>query len=158
LATLLNVAPPDVNARVEKLLAQVKSTNDELNAARRREALAGAQELAAGADNGVVVTRRDGVALDDLRQLAMAARDVLGATALVMLLGLNDAKAGVVVALGKERVARGSSAAELAAPVAKLLGGGTAKNAELVVGGGPNVAAIDDALEVAREQATRAVG
>ena len=158
LATLLNVAPADVNARVEKLLAQVKSTNDELNAARRREALAGAQELAAGADNGVIVTRRDGVALDDLRQLAMAARDVLGATALVMLLGLNDAKAGVVVALGKERVARGSSAAELAAPVAKLLGGGTAKNAELVVGGGPNVAAIDDALEVAREQATRAVG
>ena len=158
LATLLNVAPADVNARVEKLLAQVKSTNDELNAARRREALAGAQELAAAAENGVVVTRRDGVALDDLRQLAMAARDALGVTALVMLLGLNDAKAGVVVALGKERVARGSSAAELAAPVAKLLGGGTAKNAELVVGGGPNVAAIDDALEVAREQAARAVG
>ena len=158
LATLLNVAPAEVNARVEKLLAQVKSTNDELNAARRREALAGAQELAATAENGVVVKRRDGVALDDLRQLAMAARDALGANALVMLLGLNDAKAGVVVALGTERVAQGSSAAELAAPVAKLLGGGTAKNAELVVGGGPNVAAIDGALEVAREQAARAVG
>ena len=112
----------------------------------------------AGAADGVVVARRDGLGPDDLRQLAVATRDALGADGFVIVLGVANGKAGVVVAVGKDRVAQGVSAAELAAPVAKLLGGGTAKNPELVVGGGPNIAAIDDALEVAREQAARVIG
>jgi alanine--tRNA ligase len=155
---LLNVAPVEINARVEKLLAQMKSLNDELSVLRRREAIAAAQELVAAATNGAVVARQDGLAPDDLRQLAVATRDALGANGLVMVLGVANGKAGIVVAVGKDRVAAGVSAAELAAPVAKLFGGGTAKNPELVVGGGPNVNAVDEALEVAREQAARAVG
>ena len=132
--------------------------NDELSTLRRREAVAAAQELVAGATNGAVVARQDGLAPDDLRQLAVATRDALGANGLVMVLGVANGKAGIVVAVGKDRVAAGVSAAELAAPVAKLFGGGTAKNPELVVGGGPNVNAVDEALDVAREQAARAVG
>ncbi len=157
-AALLNVAPGELHARLEKLLAQVKSMNDEITAARRREALAGAGELATSAADGVLVARRDDMTPDDLRQLAVATRDALGADAIVVLLGANGGKAGVVVAVGKARVDVGVSAAEIAAPVAKLLGGGTAKNPELVVGGGPHVDAITEALEVARDQVTRAVG
>ena len=89
----------------------------------------------------MVVARRDGLGPDDLRQLVVATRDAVGPSAVVVLLGVNDGKAGIAAALGKERVAAGGSAAELVAPVAKLLGGGTAKNPELVVGGGPNVGA-----------------
>ncbi len=158
LAGLLNVAPAELSNRVEKLLGQVKSLGDELAAARRREAVGAAQELAAAADRSTVVVRRDGLAPDDLRQLGVAVRDVLGPQAVVLLLGENDGKAGVVAAVGSERVAAGISAAALAAPVAKLLGGGTAKNAELVVGGGPNTGALDDAFEVAQRQVADAVG
>jgi alanyl-tRNA synthetase len=150
LAGRLGVAPAELGDRVEKLLTQVKSLGDEVTAARRREAVHAAGGLAAGATDGKVVDRRDGLGPDDLRQLVVATRDAIGPTAVVVLLGVNDGKAGIAAALGKERVEAGGSAAELVAPVAKLLGGGTAKNPELVVGGGPNVDEIDEALETAR--------
>src|SRR4051812_24503615 len=149
LATVLNVAPADLGDRVERLLAQVKSLNDEVTAARRREAASAAGDLAAGAVDGAVVARRDGLGPDDLRQLALATRDALGPRAVVVLLGVNDGKGVLVAALGKERVAAGASAAELVGPGAKLLGGGTAKNPELVVGGGPKADAIDAAVAAA---------
>ncbi len=157
-AAQLNVAPGEINARVEKLLAQVKAANDELAAGRRAEAGAIARGLADGASGVTVVARHDGLGPDDLRQVAVAARDSLGADAIIVVIGVHAGKAGVVVAVGKDRVTAGVSAAELAAPVAKLLGGGTAKNAELVVGGGPNVNAIEEALTVAQDRVAHAVG
>ncbi len=157
-ATQLNVAPGEISARVEKLLAQVKTANDELAAVRRRESAAIASGLVDGASGTTVVARHDGLGPEDLRQVAVAVRDGLGADGIVVVVGVNAGKAGVVVAVGKDRVAGGVSAAELAAPVAKLLGGGTAKNAELVVGGGPNVNAVDEALSVARDLVADAVG
>ena len=157
-ATQLNVAPGEISARVEKLLAQVKTANDELAAVRRRESAAIARGLVDGASGTTVVARHDGLGPDDLRHVAIAVRDGLGADGIVVVVGVNAGKAGVVVAVGKDRVAGGVSAAELAAPVAKLLGGGTAKNAELVVGGGPNVNAVDEALSVARDMVAGAVG
>ncbi len=157
-ATQLNVAPSEIGARVEKLLAQVKAANDELGAVRRAESAAIARGLVEGASGVTVVARHDGLGPDDLRQVAVAARDGLGANAIIVVIGVHAGKAGVVVAVGKDRVSAGVSAAELAAPVAKLLGGGTAKNAELVVGGGPNVKAIDEALVVAQDRVAHAVG
>ncbi len=157
-AAQLNVAPGEISARVEKLLAQVKAANDELAAVRRRESAAIARGLVEGASGVTVVARHDGLGPDDLRQVAVAVRDGLGPDAIVVVIGVNAGKAGVVVAVGKDGVAGGISAAELAAPVAKLLGGGTAKNAELVVGGGPNVNAADDALLMARDLVADAVG
>ena len=105
-----------------------------------------------------MVARRDGLGPDDLRQLAIATRDAIGARSVVVLLGVNDGKAGIVAAVGKDRVAAGASAADIAGPAARLLGGGTAKNAELVVGGGPKIEAIDDAVAMARSQVANAVG
>jgi len=135
----------------------VKSLSDELAAERAKQAGAEAVTLAADAIDGVVVVRRDGLTNDDLRQLATATRAALG-EGIVALIGLgpDGAKAGLVVAVAKPLVAAGVSAADIAREAAKALGGGTAKNAELVVGGGPNVGAVDDALECLRAAATAA--
>jgi hypothetical protein len=54
-------------------------------------------------------------------------------------------------------VERDISAAEIAAPAAKTLGGGTGKNQDLALGGGPKVAAADEALALARKEATDAL-
>jgi alanyl-tRNA synthetase len=96
-----------------------------------------------------VVVRRDGLTPGDLRTLAIATRDSLG-SGIVALVGLDatGAKAGLAVAVSKDRVEAGASAAELARDAAKALGGGTAKHADVVQGGGQNVAAVDDALEL----------
>jgi alanyl-tRNA synthetase len=147
LADTLRVAPAELPDRVERLLEQVKSLQDELAAERARQAGAEAATLAAGAHDGVVVVRRDGLTPGELRTLAIATRDALG-SGIVGLLGLDGegTKAGLAVAVSKDRVDGGASAADIARDAAKALGGGTAKHADVVQGGGQNVGAIDDAF------------
>ncbi|MFZ4585728.1 MAG: alanine--tRNA ligase [Acidimicrobiia bacterium] len=153
LADALKASPAEVNDKVARLLEQVKQLNDELTGLRTQQAVAEAATLAAGAVDGVVVARRDGLGPDDLRRLALATRDKLG-SGVVAIVGVNaeGTKAGLAIACSKDRVEGGLSAAALAADAARALGGGTAKNAELVVGGGPKVDGVDDALAALRAQ------
>jgi len=82
-----------------------------------------------------------------LRTLAVATRDALGSGIVAVVgLGPDGTKAGLAVAVSKDRVESGASAADLARDAAKALGGGTAKHADVVQGGGQNVGAIDDAF------------
>ena len=67
------------------------------------------------------------------------------------------AKAAIAVAVTEDHVARGVAAGAIAADAARLLGGGTAKNPEVVVGGGPNVDQVDAALAAARDAAHAAL-
>jgi alanyl-tRNA synthetase len=157
-AETLKVSSAEVPDRIQQLQQQVKTLNDQLDAARAREAEAEAGTLAAEAVDGIVAARRDGLRPDDLRRLAIATLDHLG-NGVVALVGAGPDRstAGIVVAVTPDLTDR-VSAAEIAGPAAKALGGGTAKNRELVVGGGKNVDAVEDALSLVRKQATDAVG
>jgi alanyl-tRNA synthetase len=126
-------------------VARVKELEDELAKARAREAMAEAGTLAASASDGAVVARRDGLTPGDLRTLAIATRDALG-SGIVALVGVQDGKAGHAVAVSTDKVEAGVAAADLARDAAKALGGGTAKHADVVQGGGQHVDKIDDAL------------
>jgi alanyl-tRNA synthetase len=156
-AGLLNVGPGEVGERVEKLLGQLRDLQDELAAVRARQASAEAGELAAGATNGVVAVRRDGLGKDDLPRLATATRAALG-TGVVVIVGVSGERPSIAVAVSKDLVARGVSAAAIAAPATSILQGGTGKGAELAIGGGKNAAGVDEALDVARRAAEEAVG
>ena len=147
LADSLKVSPAELPERVARLVGQLRELQEELAAERSKQAGAEGITLAATAIDGVVVARRDGLTGDELRQLAIAARDALG-HGIVALAGLapDGTKAGLAVAVTRDFVERGVSAADLARDAAKALGGGTAKNPELVQGGGPKVEAIDDAV------------
>jgi alanyl-tRNA synthetase len=145
LADTLKVSVGELPARVDGLVARVKELEDELAKARAREAMAEAGTLAASASDGAVVARRDGLTPGDLRTLAIATRDALG-SGIVALVGVQDGKAGLAVAVSKDKVEAGVAAADLARDAAKALGGGTAKHADVVQGGGQHVDKIDDAL------------
>jgi alanyl-tRNA synthetase len=157
-AETLKVSSSELPDRIQQLQQQVKTLNDQLDAARAREAEAEAGTLAAEAVDGVVAVRRDGLKPDDLRRLAIATLDHLG-NGVVALVGAGPDRstAGIVVAVTPDLTDR-VSAAEIAAPGAKALGGGTAKNRGLVVGGGKNVDAVEDALSLVRKEAKQAVG
>jgi alanyl-tRNA synthetase len=158
-AALLNVGQAEVPERIERLLEQVRGLNEEVTALRARGAAAEAQELAAAAVDRIVVLRRDGLSNEDLARLATATRDSLGSGVVVLAgAGPEGQKAGIAVMVSSDLVAEGASAAEIALPAAKALGGGTQKNPERAVGGGPRVEAVDEALELARAGAERAVG
>jgi len=147
IADTLKVSVGELPGRVDGLLARVKDLEDEVAKARTHEAIADAGMLAASAADAAVVARRDGLSPGDLRTLAIATRDALG-SGIVALVGVHDGKAGLAVAVSKDRVEGGVSAAELARDAAKALGGGTAKHADVVQGGGQHVDAVDDALDL----------
>jgi alanyl-tRNA synthetase len=157
-AETLKVAPADLPDRIEQLQQQLKTLKDQVETARAREAAADAAALAADAPDGVVAARRDGLDPGDLRRLALATRDAVGSGVVALVgVGPDQKKAGLAVAVSNELVGRGVSAADIAATAAKALGGGTAKNAEVVVGGGTNVDQVDEALTLVRREATEAV-
>jgi len=157
-AELLRVAPQEVPESIERLQGKVKELQEELDAARARQAAGEAKTLAASASGGVLVARRDGSTPDDLRRLALGVRDEIG-SGVVVLLGTSPdgTKAGLAVAVSSDLVGKGVSAAEVAGEAAKTLGGGTARNPELVTGGGPRVENVEAALEQARRKAIGAV-
>jgi alanyl-tRNA synthetase len=157
-AELLRVAPHEVPESIERLQGKVKELTDELDAARARQAAGEAKALAASATGGVLVARRDGSTPDDLRRLALAVRDEMG-SGVVALIGASPdgSKAGLAVAVSSDLQGRGVSAAEVAGEAARTLGGGTARNPELVTGGGPKVDNIEAALGQVLGKATEAV-
>ncbi|HEX4775558.1 MAG TPA: alanine--tRNA ligase [Acidimicrobiia bacterium] len=158
LADVLKVKPGDVPDRVRALLDELRDRKQELDAMRAQQATAEASQLAAQAVDGVVALRRDGATNDELRQLALATRDALGSGVVVLAGATPDGKkAGIAVAVTKDLVSKGVAAGEIAQPAAKALGGGTSRNAECVVGGGPKPAALDEALEVALARAREAI-
>ena len=69
----------------------------------------------------------------------------------------NAVKAGVVVAVTKDLVGRGVVAGAIAANAAKILGGGTGRQADVAVGGGPNASGADEALQAVRSEARDAL-
>ena len=158
-AELLHVGPAEISDRVEKLLAQVKDLQTELETARARQAGAEAGEIASNAVDRVVALRRDGLENEDLRRLAIATRDALGSGIVVLAgVGADGVKPAIVVAVTKDLVESGASAAEIAKPAAAILQGGTGKDPNLAVGGGKNPAGVDEAVAVARKSAEEAVG
>ncbi|HEY8217329.1 MAG TPA: alanine--tRNA ligase [Acidimicrobiia bacterium] len=150
-ADVLKVGPDEVPERVERLAGEVRQLRTELEAERNRQVATEGAALATDAVDGVVVARRDGFTNDGLRKLALAARDALG-SGVVALVGLTPdrAKAAVAVAVSKDLVEHGLSAGAIAGDAARAVGGGTGKQPEVAVGGGPNADAVDDALALLR--------
>jgi alanyl-tRNA synthetase len=144
----LKVAPEELEAAIERRLAELRDKEEALRAARQAQLASEAATLAAAGE--VVVARRDGLAPDSLRELATAvlARD--GVRAVVLGGSPGDGKVALVAA-----VERGFSvpAPELVADAARLVGGGGGgRNPELAMAGGREVSRLDEALAAVRER------
>jgi len=149
-ASVLGVAEDDVVDAVERRVAEVKELRDEIKALRRHAARGQAAGLVAQAVNGVVVARVDGLARDDLRELALAVRDHPDIQAVVLGGAPDGGGAAIVSAV---RPDSGLHASELISDAARTVRGGTGKNAELAVAGGKDPSALDEALDQVRRAA-----
>jgi alanyl-tRNA synthetase len=146
-ARALQTTPEGISASLERLRATQAATRDELKALRASALGAEATALADQATDGRVVARRDGLANDQLKDLALAVRDNNGVTA-VVLIGSPDGRR--VALVGAVRKDSGPSAADLIGPAASLVGGGGGKGPELAVAGGRDPARIEEALQLVR--------
>ena len=151
IAELVRSTPDEVPDALERLLARNKAVEEDLKAARTTALRVEAAELGrdAAATDGIVVARRDALANDLMRELALAVRSQPGVRG-VVLIGSPD-KSRVALAVAVEK-GSGLSAPEIIAPAAKAVGGGGGGKDPLVaVAGGRDATKIDAALAAARE-------
>ncbi|HUS60552.1 MAG TPA: alanine--tRNA ligase [Acidimicrobiales bacterium] len=145
-AQLLKTKPDEVAVALERLLDRQRQLDDEVKVLRAGARRAVAAVIAAAATDGVVVERRDHVAPDELRELAIAVRDQPGITT-VHLIGTPDGeRVAIVGAVAKG----GESPASLVGEAAKLTGGGGGGKGDVAVAGGRDPTKIDEALALIR--------
>ena len=151
-AEVLGTTSDDLPLVAEKLRGELKAAQNEIKALRRQVAGNRAGELAAGAVDGVVVTRIDGTTRDEVRELALAVRQQPGIRAVVIGGEPEGGGVALVAAATKES---GLDAKALIADAARTVGGGGGgKNPELAVAGGRDPSRLDEALDQAREAAS----
>jgi alanyl-tRNA synthetase len=105
----------------------------------------------------LVVASQADLSPDALRQLGMQVRDRMG-TGIAVLGSTREGKAGLVVVVSKDLVTVGASAAEIAGPAARLLGGGSSRDPELAQAGGPRGDRLADGMEEAARLARESLG
>ena len=150
-ARLVGVATNEVVDGVQRKLDEIKALNDEIKALRAKAAMGQAAELAASATGGVLVSRVDGLAPGELRDLALAVRQQAGIEA-VILGGLTPT--GGVTFVAAITAAFGGQASDLIKDAAKAVGGGGGGKGDIATAGGKNPEGLDQALELARQAAT----
>ena len=152
-AELVGTRPEDVLNGVERKLEELRTAQEEIRQLRGRLASGRASELAAGAADGIVVERVDGLSPDQLRELAVAVRQVVGTRA-VVLCGVTDTGGVSLVSA----VAKGfpMAAGDLIKDAARAVGGGGGGKGDVATAGGKDASGIDEALRLAREKAASA--
>ena len=152
-ATLVGTRPDEIVAGVERKIAELREAQDELKVLRARLASGRATEIAAGARDGIVCARVDGLSAGDLRDLVVAVRQVPGTRAAV-LCGVTDS--GGVSLVSAVAAGFPVAAGELIKEAARAIGGGGGGKGDVATAGGKEPAGIDDALRTAEEKARSA--
>ncbi|OYO15636.1 alanine--tRNA ligase [Enemella evansiae] len=152
LTSMLKVQPDQLNDRVEKLLAQLKDAERQIQAYRSAEVMGNAKGLADAAKDvyglAFVGKHVEGVSGGDLRNLAVEVRGRLGDRAgLVALAGGTPDKPALVVATTAAGRERGLKAGELVRLGTAELGGKGGGKDDLSQGGGSDASRIPQALE-----------
>ncbi|MEA2532386.1 MAG: alanyl-tRNA synthetase, partial [Actinomycetota bacterium] len=161
-ADLLRTDPEGVVDKLEKLLETSKALEAQLSKQKAAgvedevKAILASDDVRPVGSSKLVVLKREGRSVDELRKLAIMLRDRL-ASAVVALGTALDGKANLVVAVSRDLVQRGVSAQDLVAPGAARLGGRGGGKPDLVVGGGTQVAELDAALDAVRQSAQAAL-
>ena len=150
-ARLVGVPPNEVVDGLQRKLDEIKALNDEIKLLRSKAAMGLAAELASLASNGVLVTRVDGLAPGELRDLALAVRQQATVEA-VVLGGLTPT--GGVTLVAAVTAAFGGQASDLIKDAARAVGGGGGGKGDIATAGGKNPEGLDEALRVAKEAAT----
>jgi len=146
-AAMLGAQPSDLVSAIQRKIDESKAMGDELRSMRSAQATSKAGEMAASAQDGVVVSRVDGVTPNDLRELALAIRQN-PIIKIVVLGGVTDT--GGVALVSTVSSAVSIAAGELIRDAAKAVGGGGGGKGDIATAGGKDPSAIDAALDLAR--------
>ena len=161
-AGLLKSRNNEVVEKIEALLTQVKTLEQQLAVANSKMAQETASELLATAIdvNGVTIVNAE-VEIEDmdgLRNLADLLRDKLTVGVIVLGAKIADDKVNFVVMATKDAVAKGIHAGNIIKETAKVAGGGGGGRPDMAQAGGKNPKKITEALTMATEVITKQIG
>ena len=161
-ASLLKSRNNEVVEKIEALLTQVKTLEQQLAVANSKMAQETASELLATAIdvNGVTIVNAE-VEIEDmdgLRNLADLLRDKLTVGVIVLGAKIADDKVNFVVMATKDAVAKGIHAGNIIKETAKVAGGGGGGRPDMAQAGGKNPKKITEALTMATEVITKQIG
>ena len=161
-ASLLKSRNNEVVEKIEALLTQVKTLEQQLAVANSKIAQETASELLATAIdvNGVTIVNAE-VEIEDmdgLRNLADLLRDKLTVGVIVLGAKIADDKVNFVVMATKDAVAKGIHAGNIIKETAKVAGGGGGGRPDMAQAGGKNPKKITEALTMATEVITKQIG
>src|SRR4029077_11862219 len=127
-----------------------RELEDELKSLRSAATKAAAGDLAAGAIDGILVARQDGIDGGQLKDLAVTVRDKGGLKAVVLIGSPDGQRVALVVATTK---GTDLHAPTIVGEAAKVVGGGGGGKAPtLGTAGGRDPSKIDEALDTARRR------
>ena len=160
--SLLKSRNNEVVEKIEALLTQVKTLEQQLAVANSKMAQETASELLATAIdvNGVTIVNAE-VEIEDmdgLRNLADLLRDKLTVGVIVLGAKIADDKVNFVVMATKDAVAKGIHAGNIIKETAKIAGGGGGGRPDMAQAGGKNPKKITEALTMATEVITKQIG
>ncbi len=148
-AETLKTTPEDLAVRLEKVLAQEKNLEREVESLKSTALRSQFDDIAKNSvsvGGAQLVSRRlDGVDDKHLSQVADRLRDGAG-IGVVVLATVNEGKISFVVSVQKELADRGWHAGHVAKELAALIQGSGGGRPDFAQGGGKNVAALDKAL------------
>ncbi len=149
IAQLLKTADLDVAPRVEKLVAQVRGLEKEIDQFKHKLQSSQAGDVVADAQtiNGikVLVKRADGLDPKDLRDFGDKLRDKLG-SGILALGSAKDGKVTLIVMVSKDLTGR-FHAGHIIKDMAVILGGTGGGKPDLAQSGGKDPGKLDEALE-----------
>ncbi len=149
IAQLLKVSDSDIVGRVEKLVAQLKDSEKELDRMKHKLQSSQAGDVIGEATEiqgvKVLVKRADGMDSKDLRDFGDKLRDKLG-SGILALGSVKDDKVSLIVMVSKDLTQR-FNAGNLIKEMAPILGGTGGGKADLAQSGGKDPGKLDAALE-----------
>jgi alanyl-tRNA synthetase len=145
-AGILRTEPDELLGALERVVTRQRELDKELAKLKQQSNASDAVELAAGAVDGVVVARRDGVEPKALQLLAQEVLRQGGLTAVVLAGSPDGTKVAIVGATGPA----GPDAIALVRALGAIVGGGGGGSPELALAGGKDPSRLEEALSEAR--------
>ena len=154
-------APEELPGKLEQNISALRDLRAKLEAETAKSAGDEALKLISGAkviDGLKLVTAiLDGADANSLKQAADILRDRESAIVSV-LAAVNDGKITIAATCGKDAVAKGVKAGDLAREASKLCGGSGGGKPDFAMGGGKDVEKLQPALDAVEEFALRMLG
>jgi len=156
-------APTELAAeRVAGLIDRLRRAEKELAKVRGAQLSQQARALAEGVERAdglaILIARLEDVTMDELRQVALEARDIIGQQGAVIVGATGaDGKAQLMCAITKDLADAGVEARAILQPLAGMVGGGAGGRGDLAQAGGKDGSALPGALDAGYDAVRRAV-